>query len=297
MSTQTFDPARPVAVITGASSGVGKATAISLVQQGWQVLGTGRDAARCAAAEADIQAAAADKGQVAFVRADFDLMSEVARAANEIKAKTSRLDTLINNAGGVRDRLIVTAEGNEATFASNHLAPFLLTRELLPLLKATAASQPAGSVRVIGVSSSAHRMTQGYNWDDLQLLADPDQFQAANAYCLAKLANILFTRELNRRHSADGLVAQVMHPGVVASNFSSHGDENLKAHMSSRDLDSPDIPAKTLVWLATAEETGKEPGRYFFNLAEEEPAPQALDEEAAKRLWQESEALLAKMGY
>lgn len=296
MSTQKLDATQPVAVITGASSGIGKATAISLAQMGWQIIGVGRDPNRCAAAEADIKAAAKNNSRVEFIRADFDLMSDVARAANDIKDRTDRLDVLINNAGGVRDRLIVTAEDNEATFASNHLAPFLLTRELLPILKTTAASQPSGTVRVIGVSSSGHRMAQGFNWDDMQMLSNPKEFVAGYAYCLAKLANILFTRELSRRVETEGIVAQVMHPGVVASNFCSHGDEELQAHMSSRDCDSPEIPAKTLVWLATATDPGKEGGRYFYNSAEEEPAPQALDDEAARRLWEESEALLAKMG-
>lgn len=296
MAHHTFDPSRPVAVVTGASSGIGKATAAALAQMDWQVIGIGRDPDRCAAAEAAIKASATGNGQIAFIRADFDLMSDVVRAANDIKALTRRIDVLINNAGGVRDKLVITAEGNEATFASNHLAPFLLTRELLPVLRATAANQ-SGTVRVIGVSSSGHRMAQGFNWDDMQMLSNPEQFSAGYAYCLAKLANILFTRELAHRIAADGIIAQVMHPGVVASNFSSHGDAELQAHMSSRDCDDPEVPAKTLVWLATAPEAGVDGGRYFYDLKEEEAAPQALDEEAARRLWKESEALLAKMGY
>ena len=176
-------------------------------------------------------------------------------------SRIGRLDVLVNNAGGVRDRQYITAEGTEATFAANHLAPFLLTRELMPLLKASAASQPPGTTRVIAVSSSAHRMIDALDFDDLQSLGG---FQPAFAYGRAKLANILFTRELARRAEPEGIVAQVMHPGRVASNFASHGDEGMRAYMASADTVSPDEPAETLTWLATEPEGGHPGGRYFY---------------------------------
>jgi NAD(P)-dependent dehydrogenase (short-subunit alcohol dehydrogenase family) len=282
------------AVVTGASAGIGKATAVALARMGWRVIGVGRNPARSAAAEAEIRAAAAPGAKVVFVRADFTLMSDVRRAANEIKAMTSRIDALINNAGGVRDSLVVTREGNEATFTANHLAPFLLTRELMPVLKATAQTNPPGTVRVIAVSSSGHEFCPGMNWDDLNML---DNFSTAGAYCQAKLANVLFTRELARRTAADGIIAQCMHPGVIDSNFAAHADEVMRSYMLTQDAKPPEHAAQTLVFLATSPEAGRGGGRYFHDCKEVPSAPQALDDEAARRLWEESEKLLTKLGY
>lgn len=289
LPTLPVDDDNPVAVVTGASSGIGRATARRLAALGWTVLGVGRDPARCAAAEAEIAAA----GKFTMLRGDFTLMSEVARVAREIRSRTSRLDVLINNAGGVRDRRIVTAEGTEATFAANHLAPFLLTRELLPVLTSTAAHRPAGAVRVLAVSSAAHRIGE-LDWDDLQSL---QHFRAAVAYGRAKLANILFTRELARRAAPAGVVAQAMHPGVVASNFATHGDAAMQAHMAAADTVPPEEPAEALVWLATAAEGGRDGGRYFHRETSETPSEAAQDDEAAARLWSASEELLAELGH
>ncbi|WP_216895958.1 SDR family NAD(P)-dependent oxidoreductase [Nocardia alni] len=285
----TVESARNVAVVTGASAGIGKSTARMLAARGWQVIGVGRNPERSAAATAEINAAAREGGTFTMVRGDFTLMAEVKRVAAEIGDSTAHIDVLINNAGGVRDQRIVTAEGTEATFAANHLAPFLLTRELMPLLL------ESDSARVIAVSSAGHRMSRGLDWEDLQSLGN---FRTGSAYCQAKLANILFTRELDRRAGQDGITAQAMHPGTVDSNFASHGDATMKAHMENKvDAVSPDEPAETLVWLATDPAAGDTGGRFFYRKAEEIPADPALDDAAAARLWIESEKLLATLGY
>lgn len=287
----TLGTDRRVVVVTGASAGVGKSTARMFAGLGWHVIGTGRDPARTKAAEAEIRAAAAPGARIDFLRADFDLMSEVRRLAEEIAQRTSGVDVLVNNAGGVRDRLTMTAEGNEAIFASNHLAPFLLTRQLMPLLKNAAAARPPGSVRVLAVSSSGHEYSAPFDWDDLQTLTS---YTPGRAYCRAKLANILFTRELARRVAGDGITAHAMHPGDVESNFHSHADAAMQAHSRTVERISPDEPAETLLWLATAPEVGEDSGRYFHRCEEVLAAPQSLDESAARRLWEESEKLLAR---
>lgn len=287
-------PAQKVAVVTGASSGIGKETAKGLVALGWHVIGTGRDPGRSEAALAEIRAAAANGGRFDLLRGDFCEMADVVRVAAEIRALTPRIDVLINNAGGVRDAQYVSSEGLEAMFAANHVAPFLLTRELLPLLKATAKQAPAGGVRVIAVSSLAHAYANGMNWDDLNYHA---AFSTGAAYCQAKLANILFARELNRRLAADGIVSQAMHPGRVDSNFANHGDAQMKHHFTQEGTLTPDQPARTLVWMATDAEAGREGGRYFHECAAIAPAPQALDDAAAARLWTETEAILAGLGH
>ncbi len=149
-----------IAVVTGASSGIGKVTAMALAAQGWHVIATGRDAARMAAAEAEIRAASVGGG-VDMIRCDLSLMAEAERLARQIAGLTDRVDVLVNNAGGITDRLVMTSEGLEANFAGNHLGPFLLTNRLLPLLRAAASDAPAGSVRIIQTSSEAHEMILG----------------------------------------------------------------------------------------------------------------------------------------
>ena len=149
------DTAQNTVVVTGASSGIGKATAQAFAAMGWHVIATGRNPQRCDQAQADIRAAASAGARVDFLRGDFAEMADVKRVAGEIAALTGTIDILINNAGGVRDQRYLTAEGNEATFAANHLAPFLLTRELLPQLKAAAAGKAPGAVRVLATSSLA----------------------------------------------------------------------------------------------------------------------------------------------
>ncbi len=279
-----------VAVVTGASSGIGKEVAKTLAGQGWRVIGIGRDARRSAAAEAEI----GEVGEVVFLRADLSLMADAARVAGEIAALTDRVDLLVNNAGGMAKEQIITAEGFDENFASNHLGPFLLTAKLLPLLRHAALSAPEGSVRILNTSSDAGEMIPGLPWDDLQLL---ENFNSGRSYCNVKLANVMFARGLAKRLAGDGIVAHAMHPGFVDSNFINNAPEQSKAHMLTLQGQTPAQGADTLVWLATSEEGGQSSGGYFYQRKPRAPNPFAEDEANVDRLWTESETLLAKAGF
>jgi NAD(P)-dependent dehydrogenase (short-subunit alcohol dehydrogenase family) len=285
-----------VVVVTGASSGIGKAAAKAFAMMGWHVIGAGRNPEHCDQAEADIRSVASRNARIEILRGDFCEMVDVKRVAEEIAGLTDRIHLLINNAGGVRDQRYITSEGNEATFAANHLAPFLLTRELLPQLKAAAARCPAGTVRVLAVSSTAHEYVPGINWDDLQNL-ETEPFPATPAYSLAKLANILFTRELNRRVASEGIIVHAMSPGVVLTNFASYGDDAMQAYLKDAAGATPEEAARTLVWMATSPECGVDGGRNFYELEEKSIGKLAKDDDSAARLWGETENILAGSGY
>ena len=280
-----------VAVVTGASSGIGLETAKALAASGWHVIGVGRDPERIAAASAEIRSAARG-GEVEMLRADLALMADTARLAREIAARTDSIDVLLNNAGGTpRDR-VVTAEGNEATFAGNHLGHFLLTGRLIPLLRAAATRRPRGTVRIINTASSAHEYSAGLDWRDLQVLKD---FATTKAYCNAKLATVLFTRALARRVAPDGIIVHAVHPGLVGTRFASHGDDSMQQYFSQNadKVISAKEGADTVIWLATAIEPGDTTGGYFFQRRPGTVSALGQDDAAAERLWAESDALVA----
>lgn len=292
MSNLERNGAPRVAVVTGASAGIGKAAAKALAAAGWRVIGIGRNPARSAEALAEIRAHAPG-AQVDMLVADMALIAETRRVAGEVKALTDKVDVLLNNAGGIGKERVITAEGNEACFAGNHLGPFVLTHELLPLLRQAAATAAPGDVRIVGVSSSASDLSQGFDWNDLQML---EIHQSSPAYCNAKLANILFTRGLAKRLEGTGIVANVMHPGVVSTNFASYGDEQLQQIVAT--MEDVTVPAEegadTLVWLATSAEGGQTSGGYFYQRALVPANPVAEDDAVVERLWRETEAIVAR---
>jgi NAD(P)-dependent dehydrogenase (short-subunit alcohol dehydrogenase family) len=281
-----------VAVITGASAGIGREAARTLAQQGWRVIATGRNPERCAEAEAEIRAAS-PRGDVTFIRADLSLMADVERLAREITALTPRIDILANNAGGMPARFELTAEGYEANFAGNHLGPFLLTERLLPLLRAAAADAPSGSVRIINTSSDGSEFIPTLNLDDMQNLGD---YSNGLAYCSGKLANVLHARALAGRLAADHIVAHSFHPGTVASNFFDDLDEGTAAYTATLEKLPVSAGSDTLLWLATSEEAGRSSGGYWHQRKPRVPHPLWHDAAFVERFWAESEKLVAKAG-
>jgi NAD(P)-dependent dehydrogenase (short-subunit alcohol dehydrogenase family) len=281
-----------VAVVTGASSGIGKEAAKALAARGWRVIALGRDPGRTAAAAAEIRAASRG-GRVDILQADLSRMADAVRAADEIAALTDRVHVLINNAGGMAKVLVVTPEGLEENFAGNHLGPFLLTNRLLPLIRRAAADAPRGSVRIINTSSDGGEMIPGLKWDDLQLL---EHFSSGGAYCQGKLANVMFARGLAKRLAADGVVAHAVHPGTIDSNFITHAQESTQAYMRTLKMMSPEVGAEALVWLATDDEPGQTTGGYYHQRKPMPANPFADDEANNDRLWDESEKLVAFAG-
>lgn len=284
--------AERVAVVTGASSGIGKAAAKALASEGWRVIAIGRDPERSAAAEAEIRAAS-KKGAVTMIQANLSLMADAARAAREIVALTDRVHLLVNNAGGMAKDKVITAEGYEENFAGNHLGPFLLTNRLTPLLQRAAQDAPKGSVRIVNTSSDASEMIPGLNFDDLQNL---EKFSVGAAYCGSKLANVLHARALAQRLAGDGIVAHSYHPGTIDSNFINHAGEQTQAYMRTLTFYSSEEGADTLLWLATSDEAGKTSGGYWYKRAPRTPNALIDDQAAIDRLWNESEKLVSKAG-
>jgi NAD(P)-dependent dehydrogenase (short-subunit alcohol dehydrogenase family) len=283
---------QPVAVITGASSGVGKAAAKALAQLGFYIIALGRNPERCAQAQKEIAALATHADSVQFMQCDFSQLKATTEVAKKIVAQAPRIDVLINNAGGVSSAMRITDEGLEQTFASNYLSPFVLTYLLLPTLIESAKTNPDGKARVIATSSVGHHTCPGINFDDLQWVQN---YTTGGAYTNAKLGNILFTKELAKRYGDNGIIAHAMEPGVILeSNFVNHAEESMKKYMAklTEVAVSAEEAASTLVWLATDKQVLNENGGYFYQCKPAEASQAAQNEETAARLWQESIKLL-----
>jgi NAD(P)-dependent dehydrogenase (short-subunit alcohol dehydrogenase family) len=273
-----------VVLVTGGTSGIGKATAIGLATMGARVGITGRDAARTEQAAAEIRVASNDPAVDAFA-ADMSSQAEVRRLAAGVLEAYPRLDVLVNNAGGFWAHRHVTADGLERTFALNHLAPFLLTNLLLDRLKADAPS------RVVTVSSGASSAGR-IEFDDLQGARD---YSGQRAYNQSKLANVMFTNELARRLAGTGVTANSLHPGVVHTNFGAE-DQAWWFTVVSRViyplLKTPAQGAETPIYLASSPDVGGVTGRFFANRRLRTANPLASDTGMTARLWQVSADLV-----
>jgi retinol dehydrogenase 14 len=278
---------RPMAgktvLITGGTAGIGKATALGLATMGAHVAITGRDPARTEAAAGEIHAAGG--GQVDAFVADLSSQSEVRRLAGEVLQRLSRIDVLVNNAGGYWNTRHITVDGLEHTFALNHLAPFLLTHLLLDRLTHSA---PA---RVVTVSSHAHADGR-IDFDDLQ---GERSYSGARAYNQSKLANVLFTYELARKLQDTSVTANVLHPGVVNTSFGADdpaGVQRLLIPFMRPFMKTPAQGAATPIHLASEPDLEQVTGRYFANSKPKKSSQRSYDEATAARLWQVSADLV-----
>lgn len=267
-------------LITGASDGIGKATALQLATMGASVIGIGRNPDKIAATLAALNATPG-VGEVTMLRADLSSMQEVRTLAATIKHHHPRIDVLINNAGGFFPTRHTTADGYEMTFALDHLAPFLLTNLLLDTLVASRA-------RVITLSSAMHMLGR-INFDDLHYAHR--RYSGIFAYSQAKLANILFATELARRTAGSGVTSNLVHPGLVRSSIGSAERSlttiGLAWAMRLRGI-SPEEGAATSVYLASSPEVAQITGGYFVRCKQIAPIQHALDQSIAGRLWRVS---------
>ena len=271
-------------VITGATAGIGKATALGLAALGAHLAITGRDRDRAETAAAEIRAAGG--GQVDVFVADLSEQAGVRRLAGEVLQRLSRIDVLVNNAGGYWNTRHVTADGLERTFALNHLAPFLLTSLLLDRLKQSA---PA---RVVTVSSNMQALGR-IDFTDLQA---ERSYSGARAYNQSKIANVLFTYELARRLPAS-VTANALHPGVTRTAFGAEDPaaiQRLLVPFMRPLMKTPAQGAATSIYLASAPGLRQVSGRYFAGRTPRKSAKRSYDESAAARLWQVSADLTGR---
>ncbi len=271
-----------VALLTGFSDGIGKATALDLARRGYFQILVGRPGAKSERSFQEIRTASA--GRCEFLPCDLASLREVAELARRV-GERERLDFLINNAGVFTPRRQTGADGYELMLAVNHLAPFLLSTELAPLLKKTA--RRTGDVRVINVSSAAYKNSP-LDFDDLQ---HQKSFRAFfDVYSRSKLCNLYFSFEFARRLAGTGVSVNCLHPGIVGTGigrgFGVFGRIFLRAFGKSAAEG-----ARTTLWLATDSALRGVSGKFFVDRREEPPLPIATDEVTGQRLWEISEQL------
>jgi NAD(P)-dependent dehydrogenase (short-subunit alcohol dehydrogenase family) len=273
-------------VITGATSGIGLATAAALAERGVRLVLLARSPARAEAALGAI-ARRAPAARVEIEQVELASLRSIAEAAPRILARCPRIDVLIHNAGVVLLRRETSADGYEKTFAVNHLAHFALTRLLRERLVATPGA------RIVTVASEAHRFGGALDFDDLQ---SERRYRGLAVYARSKLCNVLWTRELARRLAGTGVTANCCHPGGVATRLGQ--TDAAWTRVLSRAIGwfllTPEQGARTSVYLATAPGLGSVSGRYFARERESRPSRAARDDGAARRLWEVSETLMAR---
>jgi NAD(P)-dependent dehydrogenase (short-subunit alcohol dehydrogenase family) len=275
-------------VVTGGNSGIGFETAAGLASMGARVLLTARNADKGRAAAAAIAERLQGQGQVQLVVFDLGDLASVRKGAAEILEQAPTLDVLVNNAGLVLTQRAETVDGYEATFAINHLGPFLLTNLLLDRIVAS------GPSRIVNVASTAHSAARkGIPFDDLQ---SEKRYRGMRVYGESKLANILFTTELARRLEGRGVTANALHPGTVRTGYGGDGDTRgflaVGIKIAGPFFLSPAKGARTSLYLASSPEVEDVSGRYFVKCKPRQPRRWARDPDAARRLWQVSEQLV-----
>jgi len=269
-------------MVTGANSGIGKATAAGLAEMGATVILVCRNREKGEAALSETKEKSGNNS-LDLMLADMSSMQSVRQLASEFRRKYDRLHVLVNNAGLFMIRRKTTGDGLETTFEVDYLSHFLLTGLLIDLLKAGAPS------RLVEVSSIAH-YNGHIDFDDLQ---GEKGYGGWKAYSQAKLAQVLFTYELARRLKGTGVTANCLHPGAVATNIWSKplGRAGFIAKITRLFMMGPEGGAETPIYLASSPDVEGVSGKYFTKKKEKESSKESNDEQVARRLWRVSEEL------
>ncbi|MFQ5986401.1 MAG: SDR family oxidoreductase [Thermoplasmata archaeon] len=287
MDGDTYDVEGKTCLVTGANSGIGKATATSLARMGAHVVMVCRSRARGEAAQEEIQASST-KSSVDLWIADLASQEDIHALAAGVQGEYQKLHVLVNNAGALVSPRRETVDGLEYTFALNHLAPFLLTNLLLDLLEASA---PA---RIVNVTSGVHAWGR-IRFHDLQ---GARSYGALRAYNQSKLGNVLFTYELARKLEGSGVTVNCVHPGAVNTNFGNDAKSAFATllRVVKPLMRSPRKGAETVLFAATAPELEGMTGQYFVNKEAKASSRRSYDEELARRLWEVSAELTGLEG-
>jgi NAD(P)-dependent dehydrogenase (short-subunit alcohol dehydrogenase family) len=269
-----------VAMVTGASSGIGKITALELAKAGAEVILVCRNKTKGEKTKTELIEKTGNQ-KITLLLADLSLLSEVRKVAAEFNSRFPKLDILINNAGMMPGKFLRTSEGFEIAFATNYLSMFLLTNLLMDKLMIS------GEARIINISSEAHRLGQ-INFQELNA---PRKYSALTAYADSKLAAILFTYELARRLEFTNITVNALHPGVVGTNFAHDSFKAFKYLMklSKPFIRSSEKGAETTLYLATEPSLKSVSGKYFKNCKPVTSSRLSYDQSLARRLWQYSE--------
>lgn len=270
-------------LITGATDGIGKATALALARRGATLILVGRDQEKGQRVLEEIHAETYNKNLHLLI-ADLSSQAHIRQLATDYQAHFGRLDGLINNAGGYFYQRQETVDKLELTWALNHLGYFMLTGLLMDILLETAKT--TDEARVINVASDAHRYKRnGIPFDDLQTTRN---YNAMKAYSLSKLANIMFTYELAKRLRHTSVTVNTLHPGFVRTGFTRNAHQ--VAHQVFNWISrlwaiSPEEGAQTSVYLATSDEVRGVSGTYFVKCQPTESNDASYDEKQWQQLW------------
>jgi dehydrogenase/reductase SDR family protein 13 len=269
-------------LVTGANSGLGRATVMALAARGGSVVLAARSEERTRPV-LDAIRAAASAADVHFLALDLADLAQVRRAAASFLGSGRPLDVLVNNAGIAGTRAL-SADGFDLTYATNHIGPFLLTNLLVPRLR----DAPQG--RIVNVSSVGHLRARGIDWAMLQRRTEPVRSGFA-AYAVTKLMNVLHAKELARRLANSRVTTYALHPGGVATNIWRALPRPLQ-WLLKRALLTEEQGARTQIHCATAPELARETGRYYDNLRDVACNPLAEDPGLARELWERTEAAI-----